>query len=138
MGTPAFIGIRHNNGQITGIHCHHGHIEHLAPILFEHYHDQSKIEELLDLGNLSSVGPEPDHIVGPEPDHIRTVSYIRDWNRSPYKEVKVLYRSMVNLREKCQNLYSYFVFENCEWNISIDCRWFHPLRDALEQMGIKP
>lgn len=58
MGTRSRIGIEGKNG-ITSIYCHwDGYPEHNGRILREHYTDEAKIEQMMKLGNLSSLGSE--------------------------------------------------------------------------------
>lgn len=58
MATRSRIGIEGKNG-ITSIYCHwDGYPEHNGKILVEHYADEAKIEQLMKLGNLSSLGAE--------------------------------------------------------------------------------
>lgn len=58
MGTRSRIGIEGKNG-ITSIYCHwDGFPEHNGRILREHYTDEAKIEQMMKLGNLSSLGSE--------------------------------------------------------------------------------
>jgi hypothetical protein len=57
MATRSSISIRNEDGTYTGIYCHwDGYLECNGKILLEHYSDEAKIRELMDLGNLSSLG----------------------------------------------------------------------------------
>ena len=58
MATRSAIGFIEYDGSVTGIYCHwDGYISHVGRILQEHYNTIEKVEELLDLGDLSSLGP---------------------------------------------------------------------------------
>jgi len=59
MSTRSLIGVERQDGTISAIYCHmDGDPEHNGKILMEHYTDPEKIERLLALGNLSSLGED--------------------------------------------------------------------------------
>lgn len=54
MSTHANIGILEPNGKIKAIYCHNdGYIEHIGPLLINHYNSREKVKELISLGNIS-------------------------------------------------------------------------------------
>ena len=58
MATRSRIAIKLED-KILSIYCHYdGYPEHNGEILKEHYQDPAKIQSLMDLGNLSILGPE--------------------------------------------------------------------------------
>jgi len=59
MATRSHIGKQLPDGQIKYIYCHFdGYPEHNGEILKEHYIDESKVDQLLELGDLSVLGEE--------------------------------------------------------------------------------
>lgn len=80
MSTNSAIGIQNDNGTITAIYCHwDGHTDTNGVRLRDHYTTVAKINQLMALGALSSLGPE----IGEKHDfdeHDPTVctAYIRD------------------------------------------------------------
>jgi len=59
MSTRSRIGILHADGSIDAHYCHSdGYFDHNGRILHEHYQDVAKIQELIDLGDMSVLGPE--------------------------------------------------------------------------------
>jgi len=59
MGTRSLIGLLNADGSVTHIYCHwDGYPSNNGRILTEHYTDYQKIQELLKLGDLSSLGEE--------------------------------------------------------------------------------
>lgn len=61
MSTRSRIGIENEDGTIRSIYCHFdGYPEGVGKELMEHYTDPKKINELLDLGDISSLGEEYD------------------------------------------------------------------------------
>lgn len=59
MGTRSSIGMEMPDGTIKYVYCHwDGYISNNGAILNEHYNNVKKITSLLELGSLSSLGPE--------------------------------------------------------------------------------
>ena len=59
MATRSRIGIDEGDGCAVSIYCHwDGYPAHVGRILLDHYTEESKVRELLDLGDLSILGPE--------------------------------------------------------------------------------
>lgn len=58
MSTRSMIAFD-NCDEIVAIYCHHdGYLQHNGKILLNHYTDIEKVEELMDLGDLSILGEE--------------------------------------------------------------------------------
>lgn len=63
MSTRSTIGIRYADGSVKKIYCHwDGYLEWNGAILQKYYNTADRVENLLALGNLSSLGPE----IGPD------------------------------------------------------------------------
>lgn len=59
MSTRSDIVVHLASGRWARIYCHSdGYLEGVGATLFEHYTDQTKIEKLVALGDLSTLGPE--------------------------------------------------------------------------------
>lgn len=59
MATRSFIGKQNSDGSIEYIYCHYdGYPSNNGVILQEHYTSEEKVDALLGLGDLSSLGPE--------------------------------------------------------------------------------
>ena len=59
MATRSRIALQNTNGTITSIYCHFdGYPSNNGKILLEHYSDPSKVQELINLGDLSILGSE--------------------------------------------------------------------------------
>lgn len=81
MSTNANICMKTKEGY-KSIYCHwDGYPDHVGKILLNHYQDPAKIEALLNLGDISSLGERVDPI-GPHsfqnPEDGTTVAYHRD------------------------------------------------------------
>lgn len=56
MATRSRIGIKNSDGTITSIYCHwDGYVEHNGKILDALYRDETKVRELMDRGDVSSI-----------------------------------------------------------------------------------
>lgn len=59
MATRSRIGKMMSDGNVKSIYCHFdGYPNHNGKILKEHYTDESKIDQLIELGDLSYLGNE--------------------------------------------------------------------------------
>lgn len=59
MATRSTIALEFADGTVGQIYCHwDGYLEHNGAILQKHYSDPFKLQRLIDLGDLSSLGPE--------------------------------------------------------------------------------
>ena len=58
MSTNSTIALEFADGTVQSVYCHwDGYLDHNGLILQEHYSDPFKLQQLIDLGNLSSLGP---------------------------------------------------------------------------------
>ena len=82
MGTPSTIAFIKSDGTVHQIRCHwDGHIYSNGKTLKEHYTDINKIEQLIELGDISSLNKECSKPMGHSFDHRIdgfTVAYHRD------------------------------------------------------------
>jgi hypothetical protein len=82
MGTPSSITAKCNDGKFRTIYCHYdGYVAYNGVILFKHYQDQQKIEEMLALGDISSLKESiecPEGHSFESPSEGNTVFYGRD------------------------------------------------------------
>jgi hypothetical protein len=82
MGTRSKIAIENADGTVTAVYCHwDGYPEGNGKTLAEHYGHREKVQQLIDLGSLSSldefVFPEGEHSFQKPEDGV-TVAYHRD------------------------------------------------------------
>ena len=58
MATRSTIALEYANGQVDQVYCHwDGYLDHNGKLLLENYTDPFKVQQLMDLGDLSSLGP---------------------------------------------------------------------------------
>lgn len=59
MATRSTIALEFADGTVEQVYCHwDGYLEHNGQILLKHYSDPFKLQGLIDLGAVSSLGPE--------------------------------------------------------------------------------
>lgn len=59
MATRSTIAIQRQDGTVAQVYCHwDGYLDHNGSILHQHYQDPAKIEQLIALGDVSSLGNE--------------------------------------------------------------------------------
>ena len=59
MATRSTIALEYANGQVDQVYCHwDGYLDHNGKILLEHYKDPFKVQLLMDLGDISSLGSD--------------------------------------------------------------------------------
>jgi hypothetical protein len=57
MGTRSTIALEYADGTVEQIYCHwDGYLSHNGQILHKHYSDPFKLRDLIDLGDMSSLG----------------------------------------------------------------------------------
>ena len=85
MATRSTIALEYADGTVGQVYCHwDGYLEHNGAILFKHYVDPFKTRELLDQGDISSLGT----VVGEKHDFSRLDTQI------PAEEYERLYGHM--------------------------------------------
>lgn len=63
MSTRSYIAIENQDKTVTTVYCHFdGYISNNGKILFEHYQDKNKIQDLISKGNLRSLEAEVENI----------------------------------------------------------------------------
>ena len=57
MGTRSTIALEFADGTVQQVYCHRdGYLENNGTILAEHYSDPFKLRDLIDMGDMSSLG----------------------------------------------------------------------------------
>jgi NAD(P)H-flavin reductase len=110
MATRSRIAIENQDGTVTSIYCHwDGHVHITGRILFENYH-LLKTEQLIALGDISSLGTTID----------LTYAYHRDrdedFNQTTYDDVPTLFESGFNSGVE----YIYCLTKTGQWLVSDD------------------
>lgn len=119
MATRSTIGIRNEKGEIKAVYCHNdGYPDWVGRVLVENYNTIEKIEELLTLGDLSSLGERvnpnegEDHSFENRAEGV-TVAYHRD------RGEKLIEAKKFSDIKEVMDYYSwndyYYIFEGDEW-----------------------
>ena len=125
MSTRSFIGIRNEDGTITAVYCHwDGYPEYNGKMLVENYNTKEKSQELINLGDLSSIRER----VKPNKEEIHTfdnplkdvtVAYYRDRGEN-WENVKPKnFKTLTKYYDYATNSWGEYIylFENNEWNL---------------------
>ena len=118
MGTHSRIGKLLPNGQVRSVYCHYdGYVSGgVGEELLGHYQDETKIDALLDLGNLSGVGRE----IGEKQDFMDftaqnpnwCLAYARDRGDKNQEATLAKDEDSYLREENCSYIYLY---KNGEW-----------------------
>ena len=77
MATRSTIALEFADGTVEQVYCHwDGYLEHNGQILLRHYSDPFKLQRLIDLGAISSLGPE----IGEKQDFNRRETQNDNWS----------------------------------------------------------
>lgn len=137
MATRSEIGIELETEEILSIYCHwDGYPSHNGVILYEFYRDREKVMKLIELGDISSLGPE----VSPEegsshsyesPVPVVTVAYHRDreedYNK-PRKSSTAYYFS-----KSLNGEWGYLFNKSGEWMATRGSGDFKPLISLIKE-----
>jgi len=113
MSTRSRIGII-NGSQVKSIYCHFdGGLAHNGCLLFLYYNSVEKIDELINLGNLSTIGKGASKNLG-------TIAYVRDGGEDELMNKHSVDRLCIKeLKQLAKiGLYDYMYFfktSNCRW-----------------------
>jgi len=117
MATRSRIGIENENGTVSSIYCHwDGYPEHNGKVLKEHYTDRSKVEQLMELGDISSLNEEvvpSDEHTFDKPQPGVTVAYHRDRGED-FQEARVDKNPESYFTSDIEE-YGYLFTKNGEW-----------------------
>jgi hypothetical protein len=111
MATRSRIAIENQDGTVTSVYCHwDGHISSNGVILNNNYNTTDKVNELIALGDLSSLYETID----------RTISYHRnsgeDLNQTTFSNIENLFKKGFNSGEE----YVYCFTKDGKWLVSDD------------------
>ena len=146
MGTRSTIALEFADGTVEQVYCHwDGYLENNGKILFEHYSDPFKLRDLIDQGDMSSLGKVigKKHPFGPaynetniekkakiqkEVDEAReagyTTFYARDRGEDLTKEMFVDF----------QDYLAHHQYEEYEYILRKDGNWYVKCHDAAYEL----
>jgi hypothetical protein len=136
MGTRSTIALEFADGTVQQVYCHwDGYLEHNGKILQEHYSDPFKLRDLIDLGDMSSLGERigTQHAFEKAPEGECTF-YGRDRNESGCEARK--FKDYLDYAENHQYEEFEYILRACGdkavWFVSDHGKDFVPLTAALE------
>ena len=99
MGTRSTIALEFADGTVEQIYCHwDGYLEHNGKILQEHYSDPFKLRDLIDLGDISSLG----RIIGTKHPFSPFMSDTEEFKALPQEEQDLIKETMRKSHEAAQ------------------------------------
>lgn len=123
MGTHAFIGKKLPDGKVKYIKVHYdGYFSWTGRILRTFYRTEKRVDALLELGSLSSLGKTPygKNLMPPkELDQIHCRAYIRDFG---YTDKEFLPQVASNKEQFLDNASIAYLYENGKWYQSCEGR----------------
>lgn len=150
MATRSTIAIEFADGTVQQVYCHwDGYLENNGAILQEHYMDPCKVRELIDLGDMSSLGEEVGVKHPFSPYEVEGLSY-EDY-KAKYSNMTTFYgrdrgetgvsaRKFVNFLDYQENHqyeeYDYILRQidgKAVWFVSMYGKPYIELAEALEQ-----
>lgn len=134
MATRSTISICNDDGSIDKIYCHwDGYIEHNGKILKENFNTKEKIQELIKLGDLSSLAPNVnpasfDHSFDNREDNV-CVFYGRD--RGEDDVSSQYYASIDDYMMNAQFEEYNYLYRNGVW--FVQCEYYFPKFVSLDE-----
>jgi hypothetical protein len=106
MATRSRIAIENQDGTVTSIYCHFdGYLSGVGKLLKEYYTTQTKVEALIELGDISALDMTP----------TSTIAYHRDrgndFNQSTDKDVETFFNGIIEQ-------YGYLFTKDNRWLVS--------------------
>ena len=140
MGTGSTIALEFADGTVEQVYCHwDGYLEHNGKILAEHYSDPFKLRELIDLGDMSSLGERigTQHAFDKAPQGECTF-YLRDRKESGCGAKK--FKDFADYKDNHQYEEFEYILRACGdkavWFVSDHGKDFVPLAEALFEMDM--
>ena len=158
MATRSTIALEFADGTVQQVYCHwDGYLDHNGKILFQHYQDPFKLRDLIDLGDLSSLGT----VIGSKrpfskfeldqeaPDFLENVALIEKAEAEGWCNFYGRDRGETNTQAKKFADFEDYVanhqYEEYEYILRKDGNWYVSkydgpyalLKDAIEQEALK-
>jgi hypothetical protein len=148
MATRSTIALEYADGTVDKIYCHwDGYIDHNGKILFQHYVDPFKTQRLMDLGDVSSLGPDigdkhefdcphkygtPEYEAWTEAKREVTTFYGRDRGETGTGAKR--YKDYADYRKNAQfEEYNYILRKDGNWYVEFYGEFDGLLKEAIER-----
>lgn len=151
MATRSTIALEFADGTVQQVYCHwDGYLEHNGQILFENYTNPFKLRDLIDMGDLSSLGPVvgEKHPFSPHSskedealyEHAKDQGYCTFYGRDRGEE-GVAAKKFADFADYVANHqyeeFEYILRKDGNWYVSKYNGPYALLKDAIEQAAMK-
>jgi hypothetical protein len=147
MGTRSTIALEFADGSVEQVYCHwDGYLEHNGKILAEHYSDPYKLRDLIDMGDMSSLGKVigKQHPFGPnynETDPVKKAAIqkkIDEASKAGYCTFYARDRGETGVSAKkfvdFQDYLAHHQYEEYEYILRKDGNWYVKCHDAAYEL----
>ena len=148
MATRSTIALEYADGTVDKIYCHwDGYLDNNGKILFQHYVDPFKTQRLMDLGDISSLGPDigdkhefdipfkygtPEYQA--EADRRRNICTFYGRDRGETGTGAKRYKDYADYRKNAQfEEYNYILRKDGNWYVEFYGKFDGLLKEAIEQ-----
>lgn len=141
MSTRSYIAMKTGENTYKAVYCHYdGYLAYNGAMLLEYYNTKERVEELISLGNISSlrekITPEKGSTHSfDKPDKDVTVFYGKDRGE---KGQEAFTCTEEELKDPTSWIEYIYVFDNGKWNYSVITRngftEFMPLEPAIQKI----
>ena len=148
MATRSTIALEYADGTVDKIYCHwDGYLDNNGKILFQHYVDPFKVQRLMDLGDVSSLGPDigeqhdfdipfqygtPEYVA--ESDRRRGICTFYGRDRGETGTGAKRYKDYADYRKNAQfEEYNYILRKDGNWYVEFYGKFDGLLKEAIEQ-----
>jgi hypothetical protein len=149
MGTRSTIALEFADGTVEQVYCHwDGYLDHNGAILAEHYSDPYKLRDLIDMGDMSSLGKVigKQHPFGPnynETDPVKKAAIqkkIDEASKAGYCTFYARDRGETGVSAKkfvdFQDYLAHHQYEEYEYILRKDGNWYVKCHDAAYELLI--
>ena len=147
MATRSTIALEFADNTVQQVYCHwDGYLDHNGVILFENYQDPFKVRDLIDRGDISSLGPNigekhdfdipfkygtPEYEA--ESDRRRQITTFYGRDRGETGTEAVYYKDYADYRARCQfEEYNYILRKDGNWYVEFYGDFDGLLTEAFE------
>ena len=148
MATRSTIALEFADGTVGKVYCHwDGYLDNNGKLLLNNYSDPFKLRDLIDLGDISSLGPNigdkhdfdspfkygtPEYEADMDARRQITTFYGRD--RGETGTEAVYYKDYADYRANCQfEEYNYILRKDGNWYVEFYGKFDGLLKEAIEQ-----
>ena len=135
MATRSTIALEFADGTVQQVYCHwDGYLSNNGQILLRHYSDPFKLQRLIDLGAISSLGPE----IGEKQDFDKRDTHNDNWSLIYARDrgedlVKHKFKDYADYRANCQFEEYNYILRNVDGKTTWFVEFYGEFDGLLEQ-----